>query len=140
MTEKVEVLEMRPLGGGDLFPMLAIIGKLDIKDEVVKLFDGGYAAEIDEKKLKGLSEEEAEAYKKEEAEKQGKVVAAELLQVLLQNIGRVKNDINQLLANLTGKKTTVIENLPLTEYTALIISFAKKPELIDFFKSVGSLM
>lgn len=140
MTEEVKVLAMRTLNGADLFPMLAIIGKLDIKDEVVKLFDGGYSSEIDEKKLAGLSDEEKEAVKKEEADKQGKVVAAELLQVLLQNLGFVKNDINQLLANLTGKKTSAIETLSLSEYTTLLVEFAKKPELIDFFKSVGSLM
>ncbi|MGR8822495.1 hypothetical protein [Leuconostoc citreum] len=140
MSEEVKVLEMRTLNGADLFPMLAIIGKLNIKDEVVKLFDGGYSSQIDESKLIGLSDEEQEALKKEEADQQGKVVAAELLQVLLQNIGFVKNDINQLLANLTGKKPATIETLSLSEYTALLIEFAKKPELIDFFKSVGSLM
>lgn len=137
MTEQ---LQMRPLSGADLFPMLAIIGKLNIKDEVVKLFDGGYATKIDDKKLKGLSDEEQEALRKAETERQGKEVAAELLQVLLSNIGYVKNDINQLLANLTGKKARDIEELSLLEYTQLIKEFATKPELIDFFKSLGSLM
>lgn len=32
-------LEMRELNGGDIFTMLAIIGKLNIKDQVVELIE-----------------------------------------------------------------------------------------------------
>ncbi|HFM9754004.1 TPA: hypothetical protein ACHBVV_001033 [Streptococcus pneumoniae] len=40
MSEK---LEMRELNGGDIFTMLSIIGKLDIKEEVVALIERQYA-------------------------------------------------------------------------------------------------
>ncbi len=39
MSEK---LEMRELNGGDIFTMLSIIGKLDIKEEVVGLIERQY--------------------------------------------------------------------------------------------------
>ena len=37
-----EKLEMRELNGGDIFTMLSIIGKLDIKEEVVSLIERQY--------------------------------------------------------------------------------------------------
>ena len=37
-----ESLKMRELNGGDIFTMLSIIGKLDIKEEVVQLIERQY--------------------------------------------------------------------------------------------------
>ncbi len=42
-----EKLEMRELNGGDIFAMLGIIGKLDIKEEVVSLIERQYGNDKD---------------------------------------------------------------------------------------------
>lgn len=135
-------LEMRELKGDDLFTLLPIIGKLDIKDEFVKIFEenaeSGKAVPMDHKKKKPTK---AEIAKQEaEAEQRGMEAMAGLLQKTLLNIKKIKPDINALLAELTGKKVKDIQDLGLKEYTSLLIAFYKKEELKDFFSSIASLL
>ena len=135
-------LEMRELKGDDLFTLLSIVGKLDIKDEFMKMFEdnsnAGKVVPMDKQKKEPTK---AELAKQEaEAEKRGMEVMANLLQKVLANIGTIKKDINSLLADLTGQTVKDIQNLGLKEYTALVIAFFKKPELADFFSSIASLM
>lgn len=135
-------LEMRELKGDDLFTLLSIVGKLDIKDEFMKMFEdnsnAGKVVPMDKQKKEPTK---AELAKQEaEAEKRGMEVMANLLQKVLMNLGTVKKDINSLLADLTGQTVKDIQNLGLKEYTALVIAFFKKPELADFFSSIASLL
>ena len=65
---------------------------------------------------------------------------AGLMQKVLMNSGKLKTDINDLLADLTDKKPEEIKKLNLKDYTGLIIAFFKKPELADFFSSIASLL
>jgi hypothetical protein len=126
-------LTMRELKGDDLFPMLAIVGKLNIKDDLVKIFERNIAesSEMDVDKLI-----EAEAL----AQKRGMEAMASLLQTLIMNLGVVKKDINKFLASLCEVPVKDIEALGLIEYTGLIKDFFKKKELADFFSSIASLM
>ena len=117
-------MEMRELKGDDLFPLLEIIGKLDIKDEFVALFD---------------SEDGPDAEDEQAVEKRGMGIMANLLQAVLKNIGSVRKDLNALLADLCGVNPEEIKELGLTEYVTLLKDFFTKPELADFFKSIASL-
>ena len=65
---------------------------------------------------------------------------AGMMQKVLLNAGKLKGDINALLADLTGESLKNIQNLNLKDYTALILAFFKKPELSDFFSSIASLL
>lgn len=135
-------LEMRELKGDDLFTLLSIVGKLDIKDEFVKIFEGNKSSsEVVPMDRKKKEPTKAELAKQEEAtEKRGMHAMAALLQKVLRNIGSIKGDINSLLADLTGNSVKEIEGLGLKDYTSLIVAFFKKPELADFFSSIASLM
>ena len=135
-------LEMRELKGDDLFTLLSIVGKLDIKDEFMKMFeDNSNAGKVEPMDKQKKEPTKAEKAKQEaEAEKRGMEVMANLLQKVLMNLGTVKKDINSLLADLTGQTVKDIQNLGLKEYTALVIAFFKKPELADFFSSIASLL
>lgn len=117
--------EMRELRGDDLFALLSIVGKLDVKDDFVKIFE---------------TNNEASSNKEKDAEKRGMVAAANLLQTILKNISAVKGDINTLLADLCDVNIKEIQALGLKEYTTLLIDFFKKPELKDFFTSIASLL
>lgn len=135
-------LEMRELKGDDLFTLLSIVGKMDIKDEFIKMFEtnsnAGKVVLMDHKKKEPTK---AELAKQEaEAEKRGMEVMAGLLQKVLVNASKIKCDMNALFADLTGKPKKDIETLDLIEYTKLIIEFFKKPELADFFSSIASLL
>lgn len=143
-------LEMRELKGDDLFSLLSIVGKLDIKDEFVEMFEKNVeSAEkvvpLDHKDKKPTKAEQAKIDKakekvEKEAQKRGMEMGAKMLQKTLRNLKSVKFDINELLAELTATDVSTISTLGLTEYTTLIITFFKKPELIDFFKSIATLL
>ena len=145
-------LEMRELKGDDLFTLLAIFGKMDIKDEFMTLFqnnvESGSVANVvplDHKKKQPtkaeLAKQEADKAKQEaEAERRGMEAMAGMLQKVLLNAGKLKGDINALLADLTGETLATVQNLSLKDYTGLIITFFKKPELADFFLSIASFL
>lgn len=120
-------MEMRELTGDDIFPVMAILGKLELKDELVKVFDEGRTGSTT-KMTKG------------DIESRGMKVMAALVQQVLRNSSVVREDINALLADLTGKTVGEIKALKLTEYTKLLVAFGKKPELKEVFTSAVSLM
>ncbi|AIM64201.1 hypothetical protein WS105_0611 [Weissella ceti] len=120
------ILEMRELKADDLFKMMPIIGKLDIKDVVVNMFQGGLVDKDDEEE--------------QDEELVGMEIVATLIQTLMTNIPLVKDELNSLLGDLTGKTEKEIGDLDFGTYTKLIVDFFKKPELGDFFKSIASLM
>ena len=64
-------MEMRELKGDDLFPLLEIVGKLDIKDEFVALFD---------------SDDGPDAEDEQAVEKRGMEIMANLLQTVLKTL------------------------------------------------------
>ncbi|MGX7200064.1 hypothetical protein [Enterococcus nangangensis] len=142
-------LELRELKGDDIFPMLAIVGKLNMKDEFVNMFKKNTAVsnvipmdhlkkEPTKAELKKI--EELQAKKAKEATERGIEAGAALLQKVLMNISTVKNDLNSFLADLSGKTVAEIQDLSLIEYTGTLIAFFKKPELADFFSSIASLL
>lgn len=143
-------LEMRELKGDDMFTLLSIVGKLDIKDEFIKMFEDNIESTatiipMDFKKKEPTKKEkleiEAEAKRKQiEAQKRGVQVGANLLQKVLLNIKAIKPEINALLADLTGKTIEEVKNLNILDYTNLIVAFFKKEELGDFFSSIASLL
>jgi predicted metal-dependent TIM-barrel fold hydrolase len=142
-------LEMRELKGDDLFTMLGIVGKLDIKDDFVKMFETNSQAEVvqlndfkDKKPTKAEQKKIDELKAKEiaETEKRGMEAMAGIMQKVMLNAKHLKVEINALLADLTGESVATISNLGLKEYTALLVEFFRKPELADFFSSIASLL
>lgn len=134
-------LEMRELKGDDIFTLLGIVGRLDIKDEFIKLFEQNVEATNapQDHKPKEPTKKEKEKLEKE-AKRRGMEAMAGLLQKTLLNAGKIKPEINALLSDLTGASKSEIEKLGLKEYTGLIVNFFKKPELKDFFTSTASLL
>lgn len=143
-------LELRELKGDDIFTLLGIVGKLDIKEEFIQLFEKNVESspkvvpmdrqKKEPTKAEKVKLEEQRIQLEKEAEKRGMEAMAGLLQKVLLNAKTLKTDINELLADLTGAKQKEIQELGLTEYTGLIIKFFKKPELKDFFTSIASLL
>lgn len=134
-------MELRELRGDDMFSMLSIIGKLDIKDDLVELFEK--QQEKDSKLLGHLSKKltKAEKEKQEKAlEKRGMQMIAGLIQTILANINKAKLDINTFLADLTNTSIQEIQELNFVDYTQLIVKFFKKPELKDFLTSISSIL
>ena len=141
MSEK---LEMRELNGGDIFTMLSIIGKLDIKEEVVSLIERQQStgkdviALADHKKKKPTKKEQEVT--EIEYQKRGMVLVTDIGFAILRHVNDAKADINKFLADLTGTSQKEIESLSMLDYSKLLIDFGKKAELKDFFQSIASLL
>ncbi|MHC3609728.1 hypothetical protein [Streptococcus suis] len=141
MSEK---LEMRELNGGDIFTMLSIIGKLDIKEEVVALIERQYGtgkdviALADHKKKKPTKKEQEVA--STEYQKRGMVLVTDIGFAILRHVNDAKADVNKFLADLTGTSQKEIESLSMLDSSKLLIDFGKKAELKDFFQSIASLL
>jgi len=142
-------LELRELKGSDLFTLLTIVGKLDVKGEFVKMFEKNIetteVVTLDHQQKKPTKAElkkmeEAQRKQDLEAQRRGMEMMAAIVQKTLSNIKSVKTDINLFLAELTGSDVSTIENLGIKEYTTLIVTFFQKPELADFFSSIATLL
>ena len=132
---------MRELRGDDMFSMLSIIGKLDINDDLVELFEK--QQEKDGKMLGHLSKKPTKAEKEKQErmlEKRGMQMIAGLIQTILANINKAKLDINTFLADLTNTSIQEIQELNFVDYTQLLVKFFKKPELKDFLTSISSIL
>lgn len=137
-----EKLTMRELNGGDIFTMLGILGKLDIKEDVVALLESRFGEEVPAlqgHKTKKPTKAELAA-QSAAIEKRGMRVMADIGFAILRHVGDAKTDINAFLADLTGKTRQEIESLSMASYTGLLVDFGKKPELKDFFHSIASVL
>lgn len=141
--------EMRELRGDDLFALLGIVSKLDMQDDIVALFNESTKlmtkAEIDAIKKQHPSDLEAQKkalteVMEERLTKRGYSTMAKLALKAMSNLSNIKDDLNGLFAELCSVKPKEIKELGLSDYTALVVSFFKKPELLDFFKSIASFM
>lgn len=111
--------ELRELKGSDLFKVSGIIGKLDIKDELLGAFQGATS---------------------EDVETRGMEVIAGLAQSIMVRLPEIEKDLNTFLAELAGVKLKTVQDLPLNDYMALLSAFLKKEELKSFLASVTSFM
>ena len=118
-------MELRELKGDDLFKILPLIGKLDVRDELVNSFEQG----TDGKKL---TDEQLQA--------RGMRIMATLIQKAITNLPKIHDDLNELLADVTGKSVDDIKALGMAEYTNLVIKLFKKPEFKEVFTSAVSLL
>lgn len=138
-------MEMRELRGDDLFTIMAILGKLEIKDDLVAAYTQNKEATVlpGAKLPKKPTKAEAAAEKarqEAEAEARGVKIMATIAQRVMLNIGLVKEDINSLLADLTGTSVAEITQLGMVPYTKLVIQLFKRPEFKEVFTSAVSLL
>jgi hypothetical protein len=143
MPENIEkTYELRDLQADDLFVLVSIVSKIgikefkacfesnDVKDAIKAMFD-----------QKGNADDDGE---KADADDDGFVsvgisVALDIAAILMANIGRCKNDIYSLLANLSGMKAADIAKLPVMTFTSMVVDLVKKKEFADFFQEAVKL-
>ena len=131
-----------------MFILLSIFSKLDIKDDLIDMFEQSQKAITAERLLELKKQHKTDAaYKKavnkelnEALEKRGIRIVANLVVKVMSTIGNVKNEINTLLAQLCEVDVKEIKALKIAEYTQLVVAFFKKPELRDFLESIMSLL
>lgn len=137
MPEIDKTYELRGLEADDLFIMVNIISKIGIKE-----FKGCFESDEVKAAIKTMFEQKKNAddgSEKAEADDDSFVsvgisVALDIAAILMANIGKCKNDIYALLANLSGMKEKEIAKLPIKTFTGMIYDLVKKEEFADFFQ------
>ena len=135
MSENIEkTYELRNLEADDLFIMIGIISKIGIKE-----FKGCFESDEVKAAITNVAKQKKDADANEDAADDvvasiGISVALDIAAILLANIGKCKNDIYALLANLSGMKEKEIAKLPIKTFTGMIFDLVKKKEFADFFQ------
>ena len=145
--------ELRKLCADDIFPMVNIISKIGIEN-MADCFDAKEMADIMNSVDSTLDEADGkessdEADGKESSDnamadvltKQiGIKVIMKLVGLLLKNLGKIKIELYQFLAGLSGMTEKEIAALPLGTFTQMIVDVFKKEEFSDFFQVVSGLL
>lgn len=125
----------RRLNTEDVFLMFRIISKIGI-NEFRKCIENDELVSM----VKGLFSDDAST--KTSGEKltiAGIATALEIANTILGNLDRCKDDVCQMLANVSGKKIKDIKELDAVVFVEMVVDFVKKPEFPDFFKVVSKL-
>lgn len=114
--------EMRELKSQDVFTMANIIKKIGY-NEIIKTISVDNVSSI----IDGKDNKEAIGFD----------IVMSVVGVIISNISECETEIYGFLASLTGLKSKEIADLPLVEFTEMIIAVIEKKEFRDFFRVVS---
>ena len=128
---QAKAFELRNLEADDMFPMFQIISKVGIKE---------FKACFESDAVKGAVASIADGKNnKTDVAAVGMMIGLDIAGILMANIGKAKEDIYCLLANLSGMTRDQIAKLPMLTFTEMVIAVVKKEEFKDFFQAVTKL-
>ena len=130
MSENTKAYELRGLTADDIFPMFNIISKIGIKE---------FKACFESQEVKSAIGKVAAGNENENLGAIGFAVALDIANILFTNLHKAKEDIYQLLAQLSGKTKKDIASLPMATFMQMIIDVVRKEEFADFFQVVSKL-
>lgn len=140
MPENIEkTYELRGLMADDMFIMFSIISKIGIKEFKACFESDEVKTAVLNMAKKADENGGAEADEGADVVSVGISVALDIASILLANIGKCKNDIYALLANLSGMKAGDIARLPAKTFTSMVVDLVKKEEFADFFQDAVKL-
>ncbi|MGM9683332.1 MAG: hypothetical protein ACI3XQ_07015 [Eubacteriales bacterium] len=123
---------LRNLTADDIFPMFKIISKIGIRE---------FRACFDSPSVKSAM---AQASKEKESGEDamnaiGLAVAFDVGGLIVDNLPKCRDDLYQLLSQLSGLQKQEIAELPLPTFAEMIIEVIRKDEFKDFFQVVSKL-
>lgn len=128
--------EFRRLNAEDIFLLTSIVGKIGLREFKETLQDDSLGKLIGNL-VKGKEGEENEEINLSTVYTVGAAALLPIADIILGNLHKCKDDIYQLLANLTGKTYNEIKGLDGVVFFEMVMDFFKKPELADFWKVVS---
>lgn len=129
MATNEKAYELRALTADDMFPMFQIVTKIGFK-EFKNCFD---SPDVKEAIAKTVAGEEVDA------NSIGMLVVFDVVGIVVSNLSRAKEDIYQLLSQLSGMTKAEISSMPMAAFTQMIIDVVRKEEFNDFFQVVSKL-
>ena len=130
----VKPYTFRTLGGGDVFLMFKIIGKIGVKEFNACFEHDGIkhlvAAVMGEKVVEKDEPSVSVTYIS---------VVLEVADVIFRNLPKCEDEIFQMLSQTSNLTVAQVKKLPLAQFTEMVIDFIKKEEFRDFIKVVSKL-
>lgn len=131
--------ELRELQADDLFVVINIVRKIGI-NEFEACFQSEEVKAAILNMVKHTDEGADESTNDSAVVSIGVSVALNIASILLANIGKCKDDIYALLANLSGLKVKDIAKLPAKTFMCMVTDLVKKKEFADFFQEATEFL
>lgn len=119
-------MELRKLTSKDIFPMCQIIKKIGI-DEFKECFS---IPEIQKLVAENGNTENV-------ATQVGIGIMFDIASIIVGNLPKCEDEIYNFLVSLTGEKKKVLEELPIADFTQLIVDLVQKEDFKDFIGVVS---
>lgn len=132
-TNIEKTYELRGLVADDMFTMFNIISKIGVKEFKSCFSSDEVKAAVSTMKTEDGADNGADVVNI------GVSIAFDVAGVVLANIGKCKNDIYALLADLSGLKAGEVAKLPMGTFAGMVVDLVKKEEFADFFQGVLKL-
>ena len=126
--------ELRSLKSSDMFVMFKILSKIGFNDLKDKL-----TVERVKELTATFNKDDSKEVQDEQMTFVGFTVMLAVVEIIMKNLPSCEKEIYNLLSNLSGMTMKQIEDLPMVDFTQMVVSVLKKEEFKDFFKVVAGL-
>ena len=150
IAEKRAKYPMRGLNGGDLFKILGILSRLNIKDDLVNMYKNNVRESIKYRKEALVNDHKSKAddiaTKVREIERAGEIelagvdIMGSLVEKILLNMNSIQSELNAFLGELLGKNADEVNELPFDDYIFILKEVIASDDFKTFFKSASSLV
>lgn len=118
------LLPMRKLTGQDLFTLLSLFGQIGIDELIGDLMD---EVDVDGEKVNSS-----------DIDIDVSGLVTQLVQLVTKNVPKIKDELNEFLADLLGYSVDEVKELSLTDYFQVVVDVFKQEEMKDFLTLVQS--
>jgi hypothetical protein len=124
---------LRTLTADDMFPMFNIVSKIGIR-EIKNCFSPATTRAM----LDSLKGDDGD--REEKINAVGVMIGMDVLSVIMERLPACRDDLYQLLSQLSGMDKKEIGALPMPTFAEMIIDVIRKEEFKDFFGVVSKLL
>ena len=124
---------LRTLTADDMFPMFGIISKIGIR-EIKNCFSPATTRAM----LDSLKGDDGD--RDQTLNAVGVMIGMDVLSVIMERLPACRDDLYQLLSQLSGMSKKEIGALPPATFAEMIIAVIRKEEFKDFFEAVSKLL
>lgn len=124
---------LRTLTADDMFPMFNIVSKIGIR-EIKNCFSPATTRAM----LDSLKSDDGD--REEKINAVGVMIGMDVLSVIMERLPACRDDLYQLLSQLSGMDKKEIGALPMPTFAEMIIDVIRKEEFKDFFVAVSKLL
>lgn len=122
----------RKLNSTDMFLMFKILGKIGIKQMRESFGEDNVNKLVAAISAKGDTAQNV-------LMDIGLMLSFDLVDIVLNNLPRCEEEIQQMLANVSGLKVKQIREMDIATFTEMVVDFIRKEDFKDFFKVVSKL-